>query len=187
MAQIHGSGLSNFSNTAMVDDSIARGQGRLFVNSLDNTEAQIHKGHHFFIDGFDVLASSGDTIYFGVTAPAGSPEIHMRFIIDGTTRLDVNTYEGAQISGGVPTTPINNNRNSSVSSALTVVKNPAVVGTSGTIIQSASVGATKKDKFSASIGREGEVILRSGTTYLYEMKAGADNNVVNYLGMWYEV
>ena len=163
------------------------------VKCIDYPHNEIHSGDHYNIRNFTTLAASGNRITFGVTTPNTTKWAHMLFEIEGTTQTEVRTWEGATCSGGTAVTPFNNNRNSVDTSTLTIVSDPTISGatpTSGTLIESHSrglEGATPAKSSSAGTAkREDEWILKSGTTYIWEIKSVGDDNIIDYSATWYE-
>jgi len=156
--------------------------------TIDIEHYEIHEGDHYFIGGFETLANPGDTLEFVVTTPASSTHAHMNFVVSANSTLSIYVYEDASgVSGGSTATPINNNRNSTKTSVLNVIKDPATISSDGSLIDSFSFGGT--DKFSAHGGlaeTEEELLLNSDTTYLWRFTAGDSNVLVSYKGIWYE-
>ena len=154
---------------------------------------EIHDGSHYNIRGFSSPLASGARLSFGVAVPAGSKWPHLLFDVEGTTQTEVREYEGATLSGGTLVTAYNNNRNSTNVSSLVIRSNPVISGTSptsGTLLASHSKGlaGTTPSKASAigEIDRTDELILKSGTTYLYEIKSVGASNIIDYSATWYE-
>ena len=169
-------------NIAEVDEF---GKG---LSILQTEHTHIHAGRHFFISGYDTK-NTGETIIFVTTVPDSTKRIHMTFSVSSTNILTVEAYEGASgITGGTSAIPVNNNRNSSNTSVLTVVKDPTSISDYGTLIDSFKFGDSSK--FSLTGGealRENELILKNNTTYVWKFTSGGDNNLITYRGSWYEV
>lgn len=158
------------------------------LSTIEFEHHEIHEGNHYFIAGYDTLASAA-TIKFVVTTPAsGTIEAHMTFGITGSSVFEMGVYEGLSgYLGGTALTAINNDRNSTNTSELTVVLDPSGLTYSGTLIDSFKVGSS--DKKNPQIGegtRDRELILKFGTIYLFEITSGAADNVISYKGNWYE-
>jgi hypothetical protein len=106
-------------------------------------------------------------------------------VLDFSSTLGVSleVYEGStDVVGGTSVTPINNNRNSTNTSSLTIVKDPTSI-TDGTRIAGFLAGANRQSGFN---NREREVILKQNTTYLFRFTSLANNNAVSFCGEWYE-
>ena len=215
MGQIHGSGAGNWSNAVVVDSSLGDQQGRLHTNSMlvgsngyfyqdkstsslptiDYAHHETHDGNHYNIRGFSAPIASGVSLNWSVLTPAGSKWAHMTFQIEGTTQTEVYVYEAVTTSGGTAVTPINNNRNAGDNSILTIKSNVVISGTngvlaSGTLIEQHSKGleaaTPSKSTVNGNVTREDEMILKSGTTYLYVVKSVGTGNIIDYAGVWYE-
>lgn len=209
MAQLTGSGPGNGTNYAMVDNSLGTNDGRLWIAQIGDTgnsfaqdkstnatttigyeHHEIHDGGHYNIRGFESLGV-GENITFGFQTSAGSQWAHLVFEITGTNQTEIRGWEGATISGGTVVPPINNNRNSTKTCGCIITSNPVVSGTSptsGTLIESHSQGLTGTPPTKASqngtADRGDEWILKSGTTYMWEIKAvGA--SIIDYAARWY--
>ena len=158
------------------------------IMCIDYEHHEIHSGSHFYLCGFETIDDAG-TAVFSITTPNTTEELHMTFAIQGTSQTELAIYEGAAITGGTATTALNNNRNSSHTSAATIVKNPTI-NTAGTLIYSYSSGfagvtpqATRSDEISR---REREIVLKTNTTYNFIITSRDDGNIVSYCGEWYE-
>ena len=127
------------------------------LQTIEYEHHEIHGGTHFYICDFETL-NSGATADFAVTTPAGSKWSHMIFEVNGTSQTEMRIYEGATVSGGTSTTPLNNDRNSDTASVLTVSKNPSV-SVAGTVIYAQSKGLGGATPNAAD--REGFVQRRS--------------------------
>ena len=161
------------------------------LNAISYEHHETHGGNHYFVCDFDTL-TSGTSTDFGMTTANGSKWVHLVFDINGTSQTEFRIFEGATLSGGVSASPYNNNRNSDNTSTVTLSKNPVISGgtpTSGTNIYSQSKGLAGANKIAADneglVNREREIVLKSGTSYLFEIKA-VDDNIISYCGEWYE-
>ena len=149
---------------------------------VDYEHAEIHAGDHYFFSGHEVEADTG-TIEFIIVTPDTTKWAHMTFVIIGTEKLEVDVYEGASgISGGASVTPINNNRNSSNTSGLTVTKDPTSITGDGTLIDSYSVGSTGPFGQIGTAKRDKEIILKQNETYLFRITSNAADNDISYKG-----
>jgi len=169
-------------------ESVAVDAATNSLNVIDYEHHEIHSGSHFYVSGFETVANGG-YVNFSFTTPDTTEWIHMTFIISGTSQTELIIYEGAAVSGGASTTPFNNDRNSAHASVATISKNPTV-NTVGTIIYSESkglVGATPRETGTAGlISRDREIILKQDTTYVFSIVSRDDDNIVSYVGEWYE-
>jgi len=155
---------------------------------MEHFHKKIHDGDNYFVAGFETL-DADNSINFAVTTPDSNTEIHMSFMTNGVSRTEVYVYEDAEVSGGTTATPINNNRNSTNTSSLTIAKNPTI-NTQGTLIYSETrglEGTNKIPSLSAGFGRSRELVLKRNSTYIFQIKSKEDTNHVSYLGSWYEL
>jgi len=165
------------------------------VTSIDYAHHELHDGNHYNIRGFSAPINSGVFFTWCVTTPNGSKWAHMTYQIEGTTQTEIYVYEGANCSGGTAITPRNNNRNAGDNSILTIKQGAVISGTngllaSGTLIESHSKGfegaTPSKASVNAEVTREDEMILKSGTTYVYVVKSVGTGNILDFAGTWYE-
>jgi hypothetical protein len=161
--------------------------------TIEYVHHEIHDGAHFFIQGFSVV-NSGGNVSFETTTQNGSKWVHMLFNVNSTQLTEFNVFEGATLSGATIMTPVNSNRNANITSILTAVFQPVISGTtptSGTQIFSSRFGVsggTVGQPLRGEGGQraENEIILKSGTTYLWEIKSLSPLNLIDYDGNWYE-
>lgn len=165
------------------------------ITSIDYSHHEAHDGNHYNIRGFSSPLGSGGIFTWCVTTPNGSKWAHMAYQIEGTTQTEIYVYENASCSGGTVITPRNNNRNALDNSMLTIKQGAIISGTNGALASGLLIethskgleGATpSKGTINGIITREDEMILRSGTTYLYVVKSVGANNILDFAGTWYE-
>ena len=199
MGQIHGYSLGSPTANVTANGELVVLGSTFLINEKDHMTGHIgtisvehhgiHEGYHYFIENFQILAS-GVFINFGYVVPAGSVNPHLQWNICGTSQTEFRVYEGVTLSGGVALIPVNNNRQSTNTSKMIVSLNPTV-SASGTLILASSRGRTSTNPIQADWGRditrENELILKSGTSYLFAIKSVDDTNVIDYRGYWYEV
>lgn len=213
MGQIHGSGAGNWNNAAVVDNSEGSMQGRLFVNSsgistqvydgadgpaqldpatyalevIDYAHHKVHGGTSYTVQNFTVLGNN-DSISFGVNTPDSSKWIHMTFNSQATGQTEIEIWEDADLTGGSPVTPVCRNRNSNISSSVTVSGWAAVNTTSGTLLSRQAFGlSTTPSKFFGGEDRSTqEFVLKSGATYLFNAISRNAGNIVTGKLDWYE-
>lgn len=149
---------------------------------------EIHKGHHFYLEGFATLADAG-TLYAKLVTPDTAKRFHFRWMIDSSGILETNFYEGASggMAGGAIATPLNSDRNSGNVCSLVITTGIAVATDKGTLVSSKKVGGTGfKTFFGGSAERDDELILKQGTTYFREFISGSADNIIAYRASWYE-
>lgn len=157
---------------------------------IDYEHHRIHAGKHFLISGFDVFASDA-SIYFGVRTPADNVA-HFTFEVNATSQTEFYIYEGATFTNGAAVIPVNNNRNSVITSDMVVKINPTVAGgATGTTIYSQSRGLkgvtpAKGPAFGVN-SREREFELKESIDYIIQIKSKDDDNIISYEGEWYEL
>jgi hypothetical protein len=155
---------------------------------VDKEHYEIHEGNHYYIHGFEDEDADG-TIEFVITTPDDSTRAHMTFQVIGALKITVEIYEGSSsVVGGGSVTPLNNDRNSSNTSGLTIIKDPTSI-TDGTKIDGYSVGyaAGAPVNFTGGIAeRNRELILKQNQTYLLRITSNVDANTISYKGSWYE-
>lgn len=157
--------------------------------TIDYAHHEIHEGSHFYIEGFATLGTT-DSLYVKLVTPDTSTWAHFQWDISSTGILETYLYEApvGGMSGGAGVTPLNNNRNSTDTSVLTITSGVTASTTdTGTTISTAKWGS---DGFKATIGggasRDDEIILKQNTTYLRAFISGAASNIVQFKASWYE-
>lgn len=148
------------------------------IQTIEYEHHEIHSGSHFEVSDF---TSSGTT--FVLTTQDSTKWAHFLFEFSGTADTAVYLYEGTtSASGGTSITPVNNNRNSTVTSMMTVVQDPTAGGATGAAIEivAYSVGT---NKLSGASSRNKELILKQNTHYSLVM---ASAGVISYELEWYE-
>lgn len=156
---------------------------------IDFPHHQIHEGNHFFASDYVDLNTAGTLILAISTASGTGTDVHFRSDITAAAATTMTLYEGATVSGGTTITAINNNRGSSNTSELTIVKDPTIT-VSGTVISNNKVGSTSGNPhnlYGGHADRDSELILKDNTTYLYYITSNADSNAVDYSLSWYEL
>lgn len=158
------------------------------LTGIDYEHHEIHSGSHFYVSGFNTLATDATTIV-GLTTPNTTKEIHLIFMVNATSQTEIAIYEGCEITGGIASTPFNNNRNSENASVITSVINPTVT-TPGTLIESQSGGKAGDKPNAANLNgiatRSREIILKQNTCYTVQITSRDDDNIVSFLSEWYE-
>jgi len=154
------------------------------IQTIDYVHHEIHEGNAYFVSGYTELDTDG-TLTFCVTTNA-TTQPHMTWDITTSGKGNMVVYEGSSISGGAAVTAYNSNRGSSNTSTLTIVSGPTV-NTTGTLIASSGFGGgTKQNPFGGSSAQRSEIMLATSTIYQWTITAEADNNVIDYIGSWYE-
>jgi len=156
------------------------------LSTIESEHGTVHDGKHFYINSYETL-NNGQSLILALTTPS-TKKIHFVYEVSSTAETTIEFYEGADISGGTTVTPINNNRNSNITSSVTVVKNPTVNSYGEKIgeIKYGSTGTPVIPDVGGGFSRDNEVILKTNTTYIVKITSGTDGNIINYIGSWYE-
>lgn len=158
------------------------------IKGIDYAHSEVHSGNHYFMEGYATMASAA-VLNVRLDTPDTATWSHLTWSISSSGILTTELYEDANfaVDTGVTVTPRNNNRNSANTSGLEIrsgVSNPA---SDGTLISQAKWGAS--GKFAASGGgdsRQGELVLKQGTSYYRKFTSGAADNIVQFRASWYE-
>jgi hypothetical protein len=143
------------------------------LQSLTPLEYNLHGGNYYFVRGNATLANGG-TLQWSVETPS-TPLLHMMHKITASGGMTVTVQEDiTDITGGATVTPINAKRGSANVSAATILANPTV--TDGDVLETTA----------GDMERTRPLILKPSAAYLWRIVSGADNNIINYLGHWYE-
>lgn len=160
--------------------------------TIDYAHHEIHGGSHFYITGHTTLGNDpgvDDILRVKLVTPDTGKWAHFQWAISSSGILESTLHEGASggMEGGSGVTPLNNNRNSSKASTLTITNGVAVADTAGTLIDNAKWGAAG---FKATIGggasRDDEIILKQNTIYVRTFTSAAAANIVQFKASWYE-
>ena len=157
------------------------------LNTIGYSHHEIHAGSHYYIEGHTTLDTSGTLNVKLVTADTAKLA-HFTWEIESNGVLLTQLKEDATggMSGGTAVTPLNNYRDSTNTSSLTITSgvNPC---TTGTLISNKKVGGTGfKTAFGGSAGRDDELILKRNATYCRLFESGSDGNIIAFKAMWYE-
>jgi len=153
------------------------------MQTMEYEHHEIHSGSHYFLCDYDLSIASSETIEFVVTTPNTTTWSHMLFDFSSSLGATMEIYEGASsVVDGTPATPINNNRNSTNTSVLTILKDPTSI-TDGTRIAGFLVGGNRSGGVNS---RDKELILKQNTIYLFRLTSLANSNTIGFCGEWYE-
>lgn len=155
---------------------------------ITHGEHSIHEGEHYYIEGYTELNNT-DEFYVKMVTPDTAKWSHFKWEIVSNGVLETEFYEGASggMTGGTAATPLNSDRNSNNTSALTITKDVSAPTDTGTTISSVKVGGTSwKTVVGGSASPEDEIILKQNTTYCRKFVSGSDNNVVSFRAYWHE-
>ena len=158
------------------------------LTGIDYAHHEIHSGSHYYIEGFATMTNT-TTLYVKLVTPDTTKWPHFQWSIASTGILETTLEEAPTggMTGGSGVTPINNNRNSTKTSGVTITSGVAAAGTAGTVISQAKWGAAGfKSTIGGGTGRDDEIILKQNTTYLRKFASGAADNIVQFKASWYE-
>ncbi len=173
-------------NQILMAEVVDTATGALEV--IDYAHHEVHSGSHYFIEGFTTLGEA-ETLYVKLVTPDTGKWAHLTWEISSNGILEAYLYEGVSggMAGGSGVTPINNNRNSTKTSGLTVTNGVAVASDLGTTISQTKMGGTGfKTNIGGSTIRTNEIILKQNTTYLRKFLSGSADNIVSFRASWYE-
>lgn len=157
------------------------------ITTINYEHHEIHAGSHYFISSFGTFNEDAEAV-FGITTADTTEEIHITTHVRGTSQTELLIYEDSTFTGGTPLTPINNNRNSSNTSNMTVVLAPTVTDV-GDLLGSSSTGKAGVNPLQAEGGnteRFREIILKRNTLYILKAISRDDGNIISYSADWYE-
>jgi len=150
---------------------------------ISSEHSKIHSGQHFTVADYALDAAKGAEIEFVMTTPNTAVRNHLVFAVSASEGATVEIYEGcSNVSGGTTVTPINNNRNSTTTSAMTLTADPTSV-TEGTRIIGYLVGGERKPGVSK---RDREFVLKQNTIYLFRITSFDKANDIGWEAHWYE-
>ena len=149
---------------------------------------EIHSGSHYFIDGFVTLAS-GDTLFVKLVTPDSTQWAHFSWDISSSGIVETKLFEGASggMTGGSGITPVNNNRNSTNTSLITITSGVTEPTSFGTVISQAKWGSN--DHFSGGGGgdsRSREILMDQNNTYCRIFVSSTADNIIQFAATWYE-
>lgn len=152
--------------------------------TIDYVHHEIHDGHHFNYCDYDIspLGASAKIEFVFIT-PNTSVWVHFVFEVFSSTGATIELFaEASDVVGGTAITPRNNNRNSTNTSGVTLLRDPTSI-TDGTRAAGFLAGANRAGGF---VERSREFILKQNTTYLIRITSLASSNNISWCGEWYE-
>jgi len=158
------------------------------IVTIEHEHNEIHEGDHYYIQGY-IEINNGDTYYVKMTTPNTTTWLHFIFDINSTgicsTTLDEDATGG--MTGGSVITPINNDRNSSNTSANIIVSGVTSCTGYTTRVENDKWGSSGfKETIGGGSSRSDELILKQNTVYCRGFISGADNNIIQFKASWYE-
>jgi hypothetical protein len=154
------------------------------IQAIEHEHAEIHGGDHYNYCDYSLGVALNATIEFVLTTPNTTKWLHLVFDVFSSTGARIELYEGTSgVSGGTTITPRNNNRNSSNTSGVTLVKDPASITSDGTRAAGFLAGANRSGGF---VQREKEYVLKQNEIYLLRITSLAASNNISWCAEWYE-
>lgn len=152
---------------------------------IDYEHHEIHSGSHYnYCDYSANSLASGAIIEFLMTTPNTTEWTHLAFEVYSATGCTIELFEGASgIVGGTTITPRNNNRNSSNTSNVSLIRDPTSIASDGVRAAGFLAGAGRSSGFA---DRSKENILKQNTTYLVRITSTAAQNRISWCAEWYE-
>lgn len=145
---------------------------------------EIHNGSHFNYCDFVLGAAVDSVIEFILQTPDTTSWVHFSFVVNSSAGITVELFEGASgITGGTSISPRNNNRNSTNTADITIIKDPSGITSDGTRAAGYVSGANKSTGF---IKRENEHVLKQNETYLTRITSLDNGNDIGWCAEWYE-
>lgn len=156
------------------------------LDTIEYEHHEIYAGSHFYLAGFKELGN-GDNTHIDAVMPNNAKWQHLTFEVAGSQGTTFEIFEDAILNAtpaGTGLTAFNNNRNTIFGTSVVTLYQDAVVASSGTLIYPQSVGAGRSGGF---IARDREIVLKQGSTYIFRFtNQSASDNIVNFIGEWYE-
>ena len=171
--------------TAAETLNYARDKVTYALMTVDYAHHEIHSGSHYYVEGHTSLNIDG-VLRVGLVTPDTDKWIHLTWTISSNGILTAEFFEGATLTGGSAVTPLNNNRNSSNTSGVTL-KSGVTSSADGTLISQSKWGGEGFKSVSGGTGsRSDELVLKQNTTYLRKFTSATDNNIIGFKATWYE-
>jgi len=156
---------------------------------IDFMDYEVHAGHAFVVsqrsavDAFDILSP----LSFYIITPNTTKHSHIALYGEANLpaywELFEDTGNAAEfnVSGGSTITPINRNRNSDITSTLTITTGPTI-----TAATAAALIATEATGKAGGDGKSLGFVLKKNTKYLARATSYLDNNEGSFRMKWHE-
>lgn len=157
------------------------------LQTMEYEHREIHAGSHFYLQGY-LEFGAASTVDLAIITPDTTKWAHMTFSFETTGETLFQIYEVSDFDGdGGVVTPLNNNRNSTNASVLTITTDPTV-NSYGNLIGASLVGVTTNPTKSSGglVARNNELILKQNTKYIFKFTSNSANNNISYAAEWYE-
>lgn len=155
---------------------------------IDLAHARVHEGYHFFGTNEQIGAAAAGWM---IVTPNTTAWAHMAFALGASAAGVFSLYEGADRNAGNAITVFNSDRNSAITSAVTLSDTPAGGTTDGTLIRveycpGATGPASRRTGGQVDRG-DLELILKQGTKYVLRWVADAGNPNAFVGFYWYDL
>ena len=176
------------------------------LQTISHFENEVHEGHAFCVHHAEADFDKADVIGILFTTPNSTKHLHMLALVYAGSSSFYQIYEAPTLDpANYPTsftTPINRNRNSSITSdvlsaravpvvnqvALKTVPDVNPVTATGTVLHAEMIGSGKQGGGGGNLAA-GKYILKRNTLYYFRLSgtaAGADNSVASIELTWAE-
>ena len=157
---------------------------------VDYVHHEVHEGSAYYTEGH-VTLSDTEQLTVKYSVPPGPKQIHFEWLIQGTGEMDLGLWEDAVggMTGGLITTPINNNRNSTKAATMVVtsgVTTSTAVGTRVHTWLSGQAGTKFVSATPSAAHRADELVLKEGSTYIGRIISNSTGNNISFRAYWYE-
>ena len=162
------------------------------IRTIETEHAYIHEG--IFFESYNKFTlAAGATRAVTIKAPVGK-YLHYRpaNLVTSADKVTIEFYEGATVTEGTGTaaTPSNHNRNSTLTSGVTLLDAPTVTANGTKLAQVYIPGATGMGgtRTGASAGlSNSEWVLKPNTVYMFRVTNGSSgSNDIQINFEWYE-
>jgi len=160
------------------------------ILTIDYEHHEIHDGDHYNVRGDTTITSSGGSTCFYLFTPNGSKWTHLVFEVYSDNLVDYKEQINCLASGATLLPIYNCNLNSTNVYMGSLITSPLDVTNSGTVSATGFFGAAGQNPNVKGVqgerGRDTEIILKSGTGYIWTFKAGGNNTKLGWDAEWYE-
>jgi hypothetical protein len=158
------------------------------LTTIDYEHNEIHNGGHYHVRDWTTIASSGGSLCFNISTSNGSKWTHLSFDVYSDNLVEWEEKDYVTISGGTMVNVYNSNRNSSNTYGGSIVNLAQITG--GSLNARGFFGTPGVNPNAMGIngayGRNNEIILKSGTSYSWCFKVGANNTKIGWDAEFYE-
>lgn len=184
--------VQNIVNTQIVSGlhgPLGANKASLSLTTINHEHNIIHNGNHYHVRGDTTIASSGGSVCFYMFTENGSRWTHLIFDVYSDNLIDYKEQIECIASGANLIPVYNSNRNSTNVYVGSLIMTPLIVTSSGITSATGFLGAAGTNPNQKGVlgdyGRDNEVILKSGTGYIWTFKAGANNTRLGWDAEWY--